>query len=81
MWIYLLLVATEIDLPLLALIAKTGDVVREVQARTLFGEDRRGVGRRTGHVEVADLGMAATGEVAEGNELDGSACCHCGAGM
>lgn len=52
---YLLLVATEVDFPLLALIAKTSDVVREVQARTLFGEDRRSIGCRAGHVKAADL--------------------------
>lgn len=75
--VYLLLVTTEVDLPLLAFIAKTGDITREAQTRTLFGEDRRGIGGRAGHVKVADLGMAATGEVAQGNELNGSASCHC----
>lgn len=74
---YLLLVATEVDLPLLAFFAKTGDITREAQSRTLFGENRRGVGGRAGHVKVANLGMAATGEVAQGNKLDGSASCHC----
>ena len=36
---YVLLIAAEIELPLLALVAKTGDVVGEVEARAFFGED------------------------------------------
>ena len=75
---YVLLVAAEVDLPLLALVAKTGNVTGKVETRTLLGENRRSVGRRAGHVEVADLGMASTGEVAQGNELDGSGSCHGG---
>lgn len=51
--------------------------MREVQARTLFGEDRRGVSSRAGHVQVADL-VGAAREVAQGNELDGSGSSHCG---
>lgn len=60
---YVLLVAAEVDLPPLAFIAKTGDVVREVHARAFFGEDIGGICCRAGHVQVADL-VSATGEVA-----------------
>lgn len=45
-----MLVAAEVELPLLALIAETGDVVREVEARTFLGEDSRWECSRTGHV-------------------------------
>lgn len=55
---YLLLVAAEVDLPLLALVAKTGDVPREVQARALLVENGRERGR-AGHVKAADLVRAA----------------------
>ena len=34
-----MLVAAEVDLPLLALVAEAGDVVGQVQARTFLGED------------------------------------------
>lgn len=74
---YILLVAAEVKIPLLALVAEAGNVTREVQTRALFGEDRRGIGGWTGHVEVADL-LGATREVAQGNELDGSGSGHCG---
>ena len=47
---YVLLVAAEVQLPLLALVAKTGDVVGEVEARAFFGEDSRGECSRAGHV-------------------------------
>ena len=47
---YVLLVATEVELPLFALIAKTGDVVRQVEARTFLGEDSRWECGRAGHV-------------------------------
>lgn len=36
---YVLLVATEVELPLLALVAETGDVVGQVKARAFLGED------------------------------------------
>jgi len=74
---YVLFVTAEVDLPFLALVAKAGNVVREVASRALFREDSRSVGCRTGHVEVADL-VGAAREVAQGNELDGSGSCHCG---
>ena len=76
---YILLVAAEVDLPPLALAAKTGDVVRKTASRTFLGEDSRGIGCRAGHVEVADL-VGSAREVAQGNELDGSGGCHCGGG-
>lgn len=38
-WAYVLLVAAEVDLPLLALVAETGDVVWEVHARAFLGKD------------------------------------------
>lgn len=47
---YVLLVATEVELPLFALVAKTGDVVRQVEARTFLGEDSRWECGRAGHV-------------------------------
>jgi hypothetical protein len=34
-----LLVAAEVELPLLALVAKTGDIVGQVEARTFLGEN------------------------------------------
>jgi hypothetical protein len=74
---YVLLVTAKVDLPPLALVAEAGNVVREVASRTFLGEDSRGIGCRTGHVEVADL-VGAAREVAQGNELDGSWSCHCG---
>lgn len=60
---HVLLVAAEIDLPPLAFVAKAGDVVREVHARTLLGEDIGGICGGSGHVQVADL-VSATREVA-----------------
>jgi hypothetical protein len=77
---YVLLVTAEVDLPPLALVAEAGDVVREAAPRTFLGQDSRGIGCRTGHVEVADL-VGAAREVAQGNELDGSGSCHCGGGV
>ena len=47
---YVLLVAAEVELPLLALIAKAGNVVGEVEARAFLGEDSRRECSRTGHV-------------------------------
>jgi hypothetical protein len=73
---YVLLVTAEVDLPLLALVAQTGDVMGKVASRTLLSKDRRGIGCRTGHMKVADL-VGAAREVAQGNELDGSGSCHC----
>lgn len=74
-----MLVAAEVDLPLLALVAKTGDVVWEVEARTLLGEDGRGICCRAGHVQATDL-VGAARKVAQSNELDGSRSGHCGGG-
>jgi hypothetical protein len=74
---YVLLVAAEVDLPPLALVAKTGDVVREVHARAFLGEDIGGVCCRTGHVQVTDL-VGTTREVAESDKLNGSGSGHCG---
>ena len=47
---YVLLVAAEVELPLLALVAKTGDVVRKVGARAFLGENSRRKCSRAGHV-------------------------------
>ena len=74
---YVLLVAAEIDLALLALVAETGNVVGQVQARAFLGEDSGGECSRAGHVQVADL-VAAAREVAQSDKLDGSGSCHFG---
>lgn len=47
---YVLLVAAEVELSLLALVAETGDVVREVEAGTFLGEESRRECCRAGHV-------------------------------
>lgn len=47
---YILLVAAEVELTLLALVAKAGNVVGEVEARAFLGEDSRRECRRAGHV-------------------------------
>lgn len=47
---YVLLVAAEVELPVLALVAKTGDVVGQVEAGTFLGEDSRGECGRASHV-------------------------------
>lgn len=47
---YVLLVAAEVKLTLLALVAKTGDVVGKVEARAFLGEDSRRECSRAGHV-------------------------------
>jgi len=73
---YVLLVTAEVDLPPLAFVAEAGNIVRKVASRALLGEDSRCVGRRAGHVKVADL-VGAAREVAQSNELDGSGSCHC----
>lgn len=73
---YLLLVATKLDLALLALSTEAGDVARKVQHRTLLRQDGRGIGSRAGHVEATAL-LIATSKVAEGNELEASWCGHC----
>jgi hypothetical protein len=71
-----LLVAAEVNLPPLAFVAETGDIVWEVHARAFLGEDIGGICCRAGHVQVADL-VSATREVAESDELDGSGSGHC----
>jgi hypothetical protein len=47
---YVLLVAAEVELTPLALVAKAGDVVGQVEARTFLGEDSRRECSRAGHV-------------------------------
>lgn len=73
---HILLRARSLDLPPLALCAQSGNVTREVEDWSLLCEHRRGVGRRSSHMELADLGTASR-EVAQGNELGCSWCCHC----
>jgi len=72
---YVLLRACGLDLTPAAFGAQSNDITRQVRDWALFGKDAGSVGRRTSHVEVANL-MAAASQVPQGDELGCSWCCH-----